>query len=116
MTRDKLVGTWKCRQTNIVRELRPDGFGISRITRPDGRMHGSRLEWSLIDPVHWRMGVYIDPVPHIPGLENGTIQEIVYEIIAEDESTMSLVEFDVEFAWVWERQASNPTNSSIPQT
>ncbi len=54
------------------------------------------------------MGVYIDPVPHIPSLENGAIQGIDYEIVAEDESTMSVMEFDVEFAWVWERVPALP--------
>jgi hypothetical protein len=103
MTREQLIGTWRCRQTGGVKQLNPDGTGISRWVRKDGKIFEGRLEWSYTDPTHWHLGVFIKPVPHIPSLENGTVQGIDYEIVAEDASTMSLMEFDVEFAQVWER-------------
>lgn len=50
------------------------------------------------------MGAFIDPVPHIPGLENGTIQGIDYTVVGEYSTTMSLTEAeDDDIVWVWER-------------
>jgi hypothetical protein len=50
------------------------------------------------------MGTFIEPVPHIPSLENGTIQGEDYTVVAESAGSMSLTEAqDDDIVWVWER-------------
>ena len=104
MTRDQFIGTWRCKQTTTVMELRPDGTGITRTHIPGRPVFEDRIEWSHTDSTHWYRGTFIEPVPHIPSLENGTVQGEDYTVVAEDATTMSLTEAqDDDIVWVWER-------------
>ncbi len=85
-------------------EVRPDGTGSTRTSLPGRPIFEGRFEWSYTDSTHWYMGTFIEPVPHIPSLENGTIQGEDYTVVAESAGSMSLTEAqDDDIVWVWER-------------
>lgn len=103
MTREQLIGTWRCTQTGSVHELRPDGSCVIRTATPDGRTHEEQAEWEHVDASHWKLLITIPPHPQIPGLEDGAGEEIDYEVTSEQANRMSLMQFDVEFPWHWEK-------------
>ena len=76
-----------------------------RTTTPDGQTHEEHAEWEYVDATHWKLRVTIPPDPDIPGLEDGAVEVVDYEITSEEPDRMSLMEFDVEFPWEWEKAA-----------
>jgi hypothetical protein len=105
MTRDQLIGTWRCTQTGSTHELRPDGSCLIRTTTPNGATHDEHAEWEHVDAKHWKLSITIAPDPNIPGVEEGAGEVIDYEITSELPNRMSLMQFDVEFPWEWEKAA-----------
>ncbi len=107
MTRDQLIGTWRCTQTGSTHELRPDGSCVIRTTTPDGQTFDEQAEWEQIDAKqkHWKLRLIIPPDPQMPGLEDGAVEVIEYEIKSEQPNRMSPMQFDVEFPWEWEKAA-----------
>jgi hypothetical protein len=103
MTRDQLTGTWRCTQTGSTHELRSDGSCTIRTTAPGGQTHAEQAEWEHIDAKHWKLRLIIPPDPQTPGLEDGAVEVVEYEIRSEQPNRMSLMQFDVEFPWEWEK-------------
>ena len=105
MTRDQLIGTWRCTQTDSTHELRADGSCVIRTTTPNGETHEEQAEWQHVDANHWKLRLVIPPDPQMSGLEDGAVEVIDYEITSEQPNRMSLMQFDVEFPWEWEKAA-----------
>jgi hypothetical protein len=103
MTRDQLIGTWRCTQTGSTHELRLDGSCLIRTTTADGKTLDEQAEWEYVDAKHWKLSIVIDPDPNIPGLEEGAGEVIDYEITSERPNRMSMMKFDVEVPWEWEK-------------
>jgi hypothetical protein len=70
---------------------------------PDGQVYEEHAEWHLVDATHWTLRLMIPPDPGIPGLESGAVEVIDYEIKSEQPGGMSLMQFDVEVPWEWEK-------------
>jgi hypothetical protein len=108
MTQDELIGTWTCTLTGSIHELRPDGTCVIRTTAPNGKTYEDRAEWQYHDGAHWTLRLFIEPDPDIPELEDGGVEVIDYEVVAEGPGRMSLRQFDVDLPWQWEK-ATRPT-------
>ncbi len=102
MTRERLIGTWRCGLTGSIYELRPDGLCAVRTATPNGT-YEQEAEWEFVDERHWTLRVITPPDPQIPGMEDGAVDVIDYEVASEGPGRMSLVRHDVEFPFVWER-------------
>jgi hypothetical protein len=90
--------------TNSIHELWPDGTCIIRTNTPDAATSEEEAQWEYLDPKHWRLRLFIPPDPQIPGMEDGAVEVIDYEVSAEEPGRrMSLMQFDVEFPFEWEK-------------
>jgi len=105
MTRDQLIGTWRRKCTDSTFALRSDGSCIIHTTLPNGQVHEEQAKWQHVDATHWTLRLIIPPDPGIPGLEDGAVEVIDYEIQSEQPGRMSLMQFDVESPWEWEKVA-----------
>jgi hypothetical protein len=103
MTRDQLLGTWRCPRTGSTKELRSDGSCVVRTIAPNGRTYEEHATWEHIDATHWKLRLIIPPDPTIPGLAKGAVEVIDYEVQSEAPNRMSLMrsgEAEIPREWV----------------
>ena len=105
MTRDHLIGRWRCVRTGTLYDLATDGTCETRTPRRDGTEAVERAEWKFVDATHFTLRLTIPPDPDAPGLEDGAVELTEYEIRAETTGEMHLAEFDVEFLWEWRKES-----------
>lgn len=109
MERHELIGRWKLARYGpmaapdaMEMELRDDGTAVTR-TRTGGKVFEECSRWEYVDDSHWHLLIEIPPDPDMPGLEDGARERVEYEVTSFTGSEMSLMQFDYEFPFVYQR-------------
>lgn len=110
MLRSELIGMWQLVhffepvKDGMKLTLREDGTAIFEGQSPSGeRWRDSTSTWEYVNPRKWRLKRYIEPDPDTPGLEEGVVEIIDYDVQSFDRNRMELMEFDYEAPFTYER-------------
>ena len=84
----ELIGTWRRKEDGSVITLRMDGMAVLS--------SGEHAEWRYVDECCWQLRISIPENPVVPGLEEGAVEEVDYEIIEFIGDAMTVRGFDQE--------------------
>ncbi len=101
MTRDQLIGTWKCVETDTIQILNADGTCLLRVYGSADPADEQQAHWEHVDDAHWNLRFVYPPDPTKEWLVNGATEVIEYSIESESPDRMTLSQFDVEYPSEW---------------
>jgi len=79
-------------------QLNSDG---SAVLETDSSSDEASWEW--VDQQHFKIKLKIAPQPDVPGLEDGAIEVMDYEVVNFSYARMEAMQFDYEFSFIYER-------------